>query len=682
MRRFFRRVALRGRRVGLVLTAALLAGVGGVAGIPAARSVAPPATSGYWLVGTDGGVFSYGRAAFFGSTGAIPLNQPIVGMAATPDGRGYWMVASDGGIFAFGDAAFYGSMGGKPLNQPIVAMASTRTGHGYWMVASDGGIFAFGDAPFYGSMGATHLNKPIVDIAPTPTGKGYWMAASDGGIFSFGDAGFFGSTGAIKLAKRIQAMAPTPSGRGYWMVAGDGGIFSFGDAGFFGSAADGATDKRVVDIAPSATGKGYFLTASNGAVFAYGDAKYMGGAENQHLTRGIISVVALNAGEPPVVGDDTLNVDEDGVATVDVLANDSDPEGGPLTITGVSAPAHGTATFALGTVAYRPAADYHGPDSFTYTVADAQGNTATATVTVSVRGINDLPQANDDTVTVPYGAPFTINVLGNDTGLGDGLASLLIVSSPHIGSAALSADGHSIVYTPNKKGTDAFRYRIVDSNGDNAEAIVHITVTGGDIAPHAVNIGPVACDAGGCPTDVTKAQGINLGDNGKISLVGEDANGVVTTNDGTFTRTGTTISFKPANSSVKTASVDYVITDDNNGTAPPQTDQATLTFDYQNSAPTATNGGDPNPLPAGAVADYQFKAQDPDGNQLTYVIEGATYADGSGQTAPADALFHLIDPHAGTFHFDGGPAGTWTVTFHVTDGQAQSGPATFTIQTF
>ncbi len=47
-----------------------------------------------------------------GSTGDIQLNQPIVGMAATPDGGGYWLVASDGGIFAFGDAPFWGSAGG------------------------------------------------------------------------------------------------------------------------------------------------------------------------------------------------------------------------------------------------------------------------------------------------------------------------------------------------------------------------------------------------------------------------------------------------------------------------------------------------------------------------------------------------------------------------------------------
>jgi hypothetical protein len=84
--------------------------------------------------------------------------------------RGYWLVASDGGIFSFGDAAFYGSMGGAHLNQPIVGMASTADGGGYWLVASDGGIFSFGDAAFHGSMGGAHLNQPIVGMASTPTG--------------------------------------------------------------------------------------------------------------------------------------------------------------------------------------------------------------------------------------------------------------------------------------------------------------------------------------------------------------------------------------------------------------------------------------------------------------------------------------------------------------------------------
>ena len=58
---------------------------------------------------SDGGIFTFGDAAFYGSEGGVTLNSPVVGMASTPDGKGYWLVASDGGIFTFGDAAFYGS---------------------------------------------------------------------------------------------------------------------------------------------------------------------------------------------------------------------------------------------------------------------------------------------------------------------------------------------------------------------------------------------------------------------------------------------------------------------------------------------------------------------------------------------------------------------------------------------
>ena len=86
-------------------------------------------------------------------------------------------MASDGGIFSFGNAGFYGSMGGQPLSKPIVGIASTPNGGGYWEVASDGGIFSFGNAPFRGSMGGQPLTRPVVAIAvgPLAFGNGTWV---------------------------------------------------------------------------------------------------------------------------------------------------------------------------------------------------------------------------------------------------------------------------------------------------------------------------------------------------------------------------------------------------------------------------------------------------------------------------------------------------------------------------
>ena len=76
---------------------------------------------------SDGGVFNYGDAAFYGSAGGLKLNKPVVGIAATPDGKGYWLVAADGGIFDYGDAGFFGSAGSIKLNQPVVGMAAVGT---------------------------------------------------------------------------------------------------------------------------------------------------------------------------------------------------------------------------------------------------------------------------------------------------------------------------------------------------------------------------------------------------------------------------------------------------------------------------------------------------------------------------------------------------------------------------
>jgi len=234
---------------------------------------APIARSGYYFVGSDGGVYNYGTggsAPFLGSMGGTKLNSPIVGMATMPAGDGYDLVAADGGVFNFGSAQFYGSMGGKPLNKPIVGIAVTPDGGGYWLVASDGGIFAYGDAQFYGSMGGKPLNKPIVGIAPTPNGNGYYEVASDGGVFTFPTVGgppFLGSAGSLTLNKPVVGMAVASNG-GYYMVASDGGIFSYpGTEPFYGSTGSIKLNKPIVGL--DLVNNGYYLGAADGGVFAF-----------------------------------------------------------------------------------------------------------------------------------------------------------------------------------------------------------------------------------------------------------------------------------------------------------------------------------------------------------------------------------------------------------------------------
>jgi large repetitive protein len=265
-------------------------------------SIVQSVRHGYWLLGADGGVFSYGDAQFYGSLpqigytpagsgGPHELNAPLVGIQSTLSGNGYWLVASDGGIFSFGDAVFHGSTGHMRLAAPIVAMAVTPDGNGYWLVGSDGGVFAYGDARFYGSTGAMHLNKPIVAMAVTPDGKGYWLVASDGGVFAFGDAHYEGSPSTGPIPTPVVGMARTSNGQGYWLASAGGHVYSYGGATAVPDAT--APPSPVVGMAGTADAGGYWMATSSGGLYTFGDAMYDGSASDLSLQRPIVGLSGI-----------------------------------------------------------------------------------------------------------------------------------------------------------------------------------------------------------------------------------------------------------------------------------------------------------------------------------------------------------------------------------------------------
>ena len=247
----------------------------------------PPVTgssgwpTGYWMVGSDGGLFAFGGAGFMGSLPGMGLHvNNIAAVVPTHDGGGYWMIGSDGGVFAFGDATFAGSLPGIRVSvNDIVGAVPTADGGGYWMVGSDGGVFAFGDAPYRGSLPGQRVQvTDIRAVVPTADEGGYWMIGSDGGVFAFGDARFAGSLPGIGVhVNDIVAAVPASDGGGYLMVGADGGVFAFGDASYQGSLPElGAQVDDIRGMVSTADGEGYWMVGSDGSVFSFGDAGFVG----------------------------------------------------------------------------------------------------------------------------------------------------------------------------------------------------------------------------------------------------------------------------------------------------------------------------------------------------------------------------------------------------------------------
>ena len=193
---------------------------------------------------------------------------------------------------------------------------------------------------------------------------------------------------------------------------------------------------------------------------------------NQHFNGtvelfSISDTVDNNTPQDPTANPDVATTAEDTPVIIPVLANDTDPNGQPLTIDGTPTAPNGTVTVnPNGTITYTPNDDFNGEDTITYTVTDPDGNTSTSTVTVTVTPANDAPEANPDSSTTPFNTPVTFAVLGNDTDVdGDDLAISGTPTSDQ-GTVAVNADG-TLTFTPTAGfiGEAVVNYTIIDEEG-------------------------------------------------------------------------------------------------------------------------------------------------------------------------------------------------------------------------
>ncbi len=198
----------------------------------------------------------------------------------------------------------------------------------------------------------------------------------------------------------------------------------------------------------------------------------------------------------PVAADDIGAVDEDSSVTIDLLANDADPDvGDTLSIVALDATSQSGALVTSngdGTVNY----DTNGlfetlaggvtvQDSFSYTISDGAGGTDTATVTVTVTGVNDAPVAAPDAATTDEDTAVSIDVLANDSDIdGDALAVTAVTQGAN-GTVTIDGATGQVIYTPDAdfNGTDSFTYTVSDDGSTGAGGVV----TNGDFANGGAN---------------------------------------------------------------------------------------------------------------------------------------------------------------------------------------------------
>lgn len=231
-------------------------------------AVTPHPSYGYWHLGRNGSVASYG-SGWFGSKSDVFLDKPAAAMAPTSSGQGYWIATKGGRVFPFGDAKNRGQLTGSRIS--VVDMQTTPTGKGYWLLARSGRVFAFGDAADLG--GAKPTGLTFAGMAATPTGLGYWLFASTGEVIALGDAPPYGGLTKAEPGDPVVGGDNFGAG-GYWLATAGGRVAAFGEAPDLGGPTE--INSPIAGFSSVPTGNGYWVMTEMGRFWSFGEAPLIG----------------------------------------------------------------------------------------------------------------------------------------------------------------------------------------------------------------------------------------------------------------------------------------------------------------------------------------------------------------------------------------------------------------------
>jgi len=590
--------------------------------------------------------------------------------------------------------------------------------HGSVVVNADGSFTYLPDANYHGpdsftyqvsdgslTSGSATVALTIIPVNDAPVGSADAYSVAEDALLTVAAPGVLSNDSDVD-GDPLSALLVSGAAHGTLSLSA-GGSFDYlpalnynGSDSFSYQAYDGSAMSAVTIVTITVTPvndadvEGTALTAVLGGGAAHGtvavggdgsftytpDANYHGpdsftySVSDGSLSSGVATVTLTVApvNDGPVATPNTYSVAEDSILTepavTGVLANDTDGDGDPLIAVLVSGPTNGVLSLnADGSFVYVPAADYNGPDSFTYKATDGTLQSGSVTVSLTVTPVNDAPSAGSDSYSTNGALPLNVaapGLLANDTDEEGDLLTAVLVSGPAHGTLTLNADG-SFTFVPDSgySGSDSFTYSASDGSASSAPATVNLSVNMTNLVPVATGDTYSVAEDGVLTVPAPGVLGNDTDDNGDpLSALlenGPEFGSLTLNTDGSFTYTpnpdftgSDMFSYKASDGALESGAV-----------------KVSITVEGVPDAPVA-------------VSDSHSLAEE---GTLTVAAPGVlandTDADGDSLTA---ALVSSVSHGSVTLNADGSftytPAadysGTDSFTYSVSDGALESEPAT------